>query len=67
VQSLNNFLLEKMFSTIVKISIIFLDLDFGALATSFGLLRLPKMPELKNRKIIGFISDKTDMNAISYV
>jgi ATP-dependent RNA helicase DDX55/SPB4 len=56
-----------MFSEIVKISIIFLDLDFGALATSFGLLRLPKMPELKNRKIIGFISDKTDMNAISYV
>jgi hypothetical protein len=45
----------------------FSDLDFGALATSFGLLRLPKMPELKNRKIVGFVADKSDMNSIPYV
>ncbi|KAI8885193.1 DEAD-domain-containing protein [Backusella circina FSU 941] len=36
------------------------DLDLGALATGFGLLKLPKMPELRQVKDINF--DAEDMN-----
>ena len=44
-----------------------LDLPFGEIATSMGLLKLPKMPELKNRKITGFCNDKKfDLNEIKY-
>merc|ERR1712203_1237591 len=43
------------------------DLPFGEIATSMGLLKLPKMPELKKVKISGFIADKTvDFNDIRY-
>ena len=43
------------------------DLPLGALATAFGLLKMPKMPELKNRKIVGFKADKgADLNSIKY-
>ena len=43
------------------------DLPFGEIATSMGLLKLPKMPELKKVKISGFIADKTvDFNDIKY-
>ena len=38
----------------------------GKLATYFGLLRLPKMPELKKIKIEGFQSVKVDFNSIKY-
>ena len=58
------FELEKAFKFTLSS---FSDLDFGALATNFALLRLPKMPELKNRKIVGFAADKSDLNEISYV
>ena len=43
------------------------DLPFGEIATSMGLLKLPKMPELKNAKVTGFINDKPiDFNDIKY-
>lgn len=42
------------------------DLDFGSLATGFGLLRLPKMPELKDKEIIGFSNHSIDFNDIRY-
>uniref|UniRef100_A0A1B6JTZ4 ATP-dependent RNA helicase n=1 Tax=Homalodisca liturata TaxID=320908 RepID=A0A1B6JTZ4_9HEMI len=42
------------------------DLDFGPLATGFGLLRLPKMPELKDKPMTGFINQPIDFNDIKY-
>ncbi|KAL8624710.1 ATP-dependent RNA helicase ddx55 [Nucella lapillus] len=42
------------------------DLDFGQLATGFGLLRIPKMPELKGRKVTAFIPAEVDINAIHF-
>ncbi|XP_014248314.1 ATP-dependent RNA helicase DDX55 [Cimex lectularius] len=41
------------------------DLDFAGLASSYGLLRLPKMPELKNRQV-DFEATDLDFNTISY-
>lgn len=46
--------------------ILSIDLEFGKLATSFGLLRLPKMPELKNKVINNFIPVEIDFNSIKY-
>ena len=43
------------------------DLPFGEIANSMGLLKLPKMPELKKVKITGFVSDNSiDFNDIKY-
>ncbi|KAF9916329.1 ATP-dependent rRNA helicase spb4 [Lobosporangium transversale] len=46
------------------------DLDLGALARSYALLRLPKMPELKNEKsdggIEGFVPADIDMDKYKY-
>lgn len=42
------------------------DLPMGLLAKGFGLIRLPKMPELKNADISGFEPVKMDYNSISY-
>ncbi|KAF9110220.1 ATP-dependent rRNA helicase spb4 [Mortierella sp. AM989] len=46
------------------------DLDLGALARGYGLLRLPKMPELKNEKsggsIQGFVPAEFDMDKYKY-
>ncbi len=42
------------------------DLDFGRLAVGFGLLTLPKMPELKNRKTDYFTPVDIDLNTIAY-
>lgn len=42
------------------------DLPLGHVATYFGLLKLPKMPELKKQKIQGFSALKMDMNSIKY-
>ncbi|KAF8961346.1 ATP-dependent rRNA helicase spb4 [Entomortierella lignicola] len=46
------------------------DLDLGALARGYGLLRLPKMPELKNEKsggsIQGFVPADIDMDKYKY-
>jgi len=41
-------------------------LEFGKLATGFGLLRLPKMPELKNKVINDFVPAEIDFNSIKY-
>ena len=43
------------------------DLPFGEIATSMGLLKMPKMPELKKLKVTGFVNDKLlDFNDIKY-
>ena len=42
------------------------DLDFGRLAVGFGLLKLPKMPELKNRNTSFFEQHSIDLNDVSY-
>lgn len=43
------------------------DIDLGKLAMGFGLLRMPKMPELKGKNVSSFIDLGIDLNAISYV
>lgn len=42
------------------------NLNFGKMATSFGLLKLPKMPELKGMKITDFVPVRMDYNSIAY-
>ncbi|XP_061173659.1 ATP-dependent RNA helicase DDX55-like [Saccostrea echinata] len=42
------------------------DLDFGKLATGYGLLRIPKMPELKGKDVCNFIPVEADFNSIAY-
>jgi len=43
------------------------DLPLGEIAMSMGLLKMPLMPELKGRKVTGFVGHaKTDVNAIKY-
>ncbi|XP_032597516.1 probable ATP-dependent RNA helicase DDX55 homolog [Drosophila grimshawi] len=38
------------------------DLDLGKMATAYGLLQLPRMPELKNYTGAGFIAPKCELN-----
>ncbi|XP_070167783.1 probable ATP-dependent RNA helicase DDX55 homolog [Polyergus mexicanus] len=40
--------------------------DMGKLAMGFGLLRMPKMPELKRKDVSFFVSPEIDINAIPY-
>lgn len=42
------------------------DLDLGKLANGFGLLKLPKMPEIKGRNISNFTAENIDFNSIKY-
>lgn len=42
------------------------DLDLGAIATSYGLLKMPKMPELKKITLTNFTPEKIDYNGIKY-
>ncbi|KAG6836515.1 hypothetical protein H0H93_007192 [Arthromyces matolae] len=42
------------------------DLDLVGLAKSFGLLRLPKMPELKGANVEGWIDAEIDWDTFSY-
>ncbi|KAJ9576529.1 hypothetical protein L9F63_025575 [Diploptera punctata] len=42
------------------------DLNFGKLATGFGLLKLPRMPELKGKDVSDFEETKIDFNSIPY-
>ncbi|KAJ3022257.1 ATP-dependent RNA helicase ddx55 [Thoreauomyces humboldtii] len=44
----------------------FKDVDVGAVARAFGLLRLPKMPELKTRKFDFDAVPNVDVDAIKY-
>ncbi|XP_016920140.1 probable ATP-dependent RNA helicase DDX55 homolog [Apis cerana] len=42
------------------------DIDLGKLAMSFGLLRMPRMPELKGKDISSFGEEHVDINSIAY-
>ncbi|KAM7532624.1 hypothetical protein Aperf_G00000131259 [Anoplocephala perfoliata] len=42
------------------------DLDLGALANAYGLLRMPQMPELKDVPISSFIAADVDLTRIKY-
>lgn len=42
------------------------DIDLGKLAMGFGLLRMPKMPELKGKDVSSFVGPEIDVNAIPY-
>lgn len=46
--------------------LIWTDLDFAALARGFGLLRLPKMPELRGKTFPDFPEAAVDTDAIPY-
>lgn len=41
-------------------------IDLGRLATGFGLLHLPSMPEIRGRKLVGFTPDPIGYDAIPY-
>ncbi|GAB1609847.1 ATP-dependent RNA helicase DDX55-like [Argonauta hians] len=43
------------------------DLEFGKLATGFGLLKIPVMPELKGKEINNFTPSSIDVNSIPYL
>jgi len=42
------------------------DLDLGGIASSYGLLKMPRMPELKSIKIANFEADDIDQKDIKY-
>lgn len=42
------------------------DIDLGQLAMGFGLLRMPRMPELKGKNVSSFVGPEIDVNAIAY-
>ncbi|XP_065828153.1 ATP-dependent RNA helicase DDX55-like [Oscarella lobularis] len=42
------------------------ELDLGRLAMGFGLLKMPRMPELKGRAIEGFVEADLDVEAIPF-
>ncbi|XP_067015394.2 ATP-dependent RNA helicase DDX55 [Anabrus simplex] len=42
------------------------DLNLGKLATGYGLIRLPKMPELKGNNLADFEEENIDFNTIAY-
>ncbi|XP_015187123.1 PREDICTED: probable ATP-dependent RNA helicase DDX55 homolog [Polistes dominula] len=43
------------------------DIDLGSLAIGFGLLKMPRMPELKGRDISSFVAPEIDFNSITYL
>ena len=43
------------------------DLDFGKLATGFGLLKIPRMPETKGKVITNFVDVPIDTDDIKYL
>jgi len=43
------------------------DLDLGGLASSYGLLKMPKMPEIRRSNIVNFVDEKIDLNEVAYV
>ncbi|XP_015592965.1 probable ATP-dependent RNA helicase DDX55 homolog [Cephus cinctus] len=42
------------------------DLDLGKVAMGFGLLKMPKMPELKGRDVSSFQDPQIDINTLAY-
>ena len=45
---------------------LFLELDIGKLAYGYGLLHLPRMPELKGRETVNFDPVEVEPSSISY-
>ena len=43
------------------------DLDFGKLATGFGLIKLPKMPETRGKAIDNFVAVPVDTDEIKFL
>ncbi|KAI4482669.1 hypothetical protein M0804_008522 [Polistes exclamans] len=43
------------------------DIDLGNLAIGFGLLKMPRMPELKGRDVTSFVAPEIDFNSITYL
>ncbi|XP_014615065.1 PREDICTED: probable ATP-dependent RNA helicase DDX55 homolog [Polistes canadensis] len=43
------------------------DIDLGSLAIGFGLLKMPRMPELKGRDVTSFVAPEIDFNSITYL
>ncbi|KAI4473209.1 hypothetical protein M0802_016256, partial [Mischocyttarus mexicanus] len=43
------------------------DINLGNLGIGFGLLKMPRMPELKGRDITSFVASKIDFNSITYL
>ena len=50
-----------------SILLIFVDIDIGKLANGFGLIRLPKMPELKKMSSDSFTPSDIDIDSIPYL
>lgn len=44
----------------------FQDLPLGSMASTYGLLQLPKMPELKNQDLSDFTAVDFDTNTVPY-
>ena len=44
----------------------FADLDIGELAMGYGLLQLPKMPELKGKQFPNFVPTNINVNKIAF-
>ncbi|XP_026824649.1 probable ATP-dependent RNA helicase DDX55 homolog isoform X2 [Ooceraea biroi] len=42
------------------------DINLGMLAMGFGLLRMPRMPELKGKDVSSFVGPEVDINSIPY-
>jgi ATP-dependent RNA helicase DDX55/SPB4 len=42
------------------------ELDFGLLANGFGLLQMPRMPELKGRNVGSFTASEEDLDSVPY-
>ena len=43
------------------------EMDLGGVACSYGLLRLPKMPEVKRANVANFVAEKNfDLNSVAY-
>ncbi|KAJ3312284.1 ATP-dependent RNA helicase ddx55 [Blyttiomyces sp. JEL0837] len=53
---------EHQASSIFRIK----EVDLAKVAMLYGILRMPKMPELKNIKLVGFVQDKIDPSKIPY-
>ncbi|XP_043290105.1 probable ATP-dependent RNA helicase DDX55 homolog [Venturia canescens] len=42
------------------------DLDLGKVGMGFGLLKMPRMPEIKGRDVSSFVETDVDLNSIGY-
>ena len=42
-------------------------MDFGSLATGFGLIKMPKMPEVKGKDLSNFAAIPVDLDSIKFL